>query len=87
MTELFRAIFVFICLYDLKVLSDKVMSGQSADQVSLFLKAVNHYLKHILLPVTLLESAEEKEWSYGFFSQKNVPGVVVDGVSSYNNLL
>ena len=63
------------------------MSGQSADQVSLFLKAVNHYLKHILLPVTLLESAEEKEWSYGFFSQKNVPGVVVDGVSSCNNLL
>ena len=63
---------LFICLYDLKVLSDKVMSGQSADQVSLFLKAVNHYLKHILLPVTLLESAEEKEWSYGFFFHKRM---------------
>ena len=34
--------YLFICLYDLKVLSDKVMSGQSANQVSLFLKAVNH---------------------------------------------
>ena len=63
-------LYLFICVYDLKVLSDKVMSGQSADQVSLFLKAVNHYLKHILLPVTLLESAEEKEWSYGFFHKR-----------------
>ena len=67
-------LYLFICLYDLKVLSDKVMSGQSADQVPLFLKAVNHYLKHILLPVTLLESAEEKEWSYGFFSTKECAG-------------
>ena len=37
------------------------MSGQSADQGSLFLKADNHYLKNILSQIALLESAKEKE--------------------------